>query len=128
MDLSAPLAWLVDEAAGASGPDRFLAELGALLSAAGLPLAGGTLTLATPHPIIARRTWMWRAETGAVIEALGFPGDNGSDPGSDAERGWLTELGPVHANRIGPAHDSPVLAWAGRRMFRAGETTLLREA
>src|SRR5947207_12018546 len=127
MDLSAPLAWLVDEAAASSGPDRFLAELGARLSDAGLPLAGGTLTLATPHPIIARRTWMWRRDTGAVIESLGFAGGNGSDLGSDAERGWLIELGPVHANRIGPAHDSPVLAWAGTRVFSSEEAGLLRE-
>jgi len=122
MDLSAPLAWLVDEAAAAPGSDRFLAELGARLSAAGLPLAGGTLTLATPHPIIARRTWMWRAETGAVIESLGFAGG----PRSDAERGWLVELGPVHANRIGSQHDS-VLAWAGTRTFSGEEAALLRE-
>src|SRR5437868_69939 len=120
MDLSVPLAWLVDEAAAVSGSDRFLAELGARLSAAGLPLAGGTLTLATPHPIIARRTWMWRAEAGTVIESLGFAGGNGSDPGSDGERGWLVELGPVHANRIGSRHDS-VLAWAGTRVFSAEE-------
>jgi class 3 adenylate cyclase len=126
MDLSAPLAWLVDEAAAASGPDAFLAELGALLSAAGLPLAGGTLTSATPHPIIARRTWMWRADTGAVIESLGFAGGNGSELGSDGERGWLVELGPVHANRIGSQHDS-VLAWAGTRIFSTEEAALLRE-
>ena len=47
---------------------------GGRLVADGLPLAGGALTLAAPHPIIARRTWLWRAETGAVIEALGFAG------------------------------------------------------
>src|SRR5215204_1448426 len=40
----------------------------------GLPRAGGALTLAVPHPIIDRRTWLWRAETGAVIEALDFAG------------------------------------------------------
>ena len=67
MDLPAPLAWLVDEAGASPGPDRFLAELGGRLLADGLPLAGGALTLAVPHPIIARRTWLWRADTGAVI-------------------------------------------------------------
>ena len=72
MRLPPALAWLVDEASAVSGADRFLAELGAQLIADGLPLAGGALTLAAPHPIIARRTWLWRAETGAVIEALGF--------------------------------------------------------
>jgi YVTN family beta-propeller protein len=83
MDLPAPLAWLVDEACASPGPDRFLAELGGRLLADGLPLAGGALTLAVPHPIIARRTWLWRAETGAVIEALGFAGG----PLSQAGRG-----------------------------------------
>ena len=63
-----------DETGASPGPDRFLAELGGRLLADGLPLAGGALTLAVPHPIIARRTWLWRAETGAVIEALGFAG------------------------------------------------------
>jgi len=33
MDLPAPLAWLVDEAAAAPGPDRFLAALGGRLLA-----------------------------------------------------------------------------------------------
>ena len=74
MDLPAPLAWLVDEASASTGPDRFLAELGSRLLADGLPLAGGALALAVPHPIIARRTFLWRAETGAVIESLAFAG------------------------------------------------------
>src|SRR5271169_1668198 len=97
MDLPAPLAWLVDEASTSPGPDRFLAELGGRLLADGLPLAGGALTLAVPHPIIARHTWLWRAETGAVIEALGFAGGPLS-PGRD----WLAELGPVQEDTIGP--------------------------
>lgn len=59
-----PLAWLVDEAGTSPGPESFLADLGGRLLADGLPLAGGALTLAVPHPIIARRTWLWRAETG----------------------------------------------------------------
>ena len=91
MDLPAPLAWLVDEAGASPGPDRFLAELGGRRLADGLPLAGGALTLAVPHPIIARRTWLWRAETGAVIEALGFAGG----PLRQAGRDWLAGLGPV---------------------------------
>ena len=69
MPLSPTLAWLVDEAAASPGADRFLAELGARLIADGLPLAGGALSLAAPHPLIARRTWLWRSDTGAVIEA-----------------------------------------------------------
>src|SRR5271169_4853241 len=123
MDLPAPLAWLVDEAGASPGPDRFLAELGGRLLADGLPVAGGALTLAVPHPIIARHTWLWRAETGAVIEALGFVGGPLS-PGRDwqAGRDWLAELGPVQEDTIGPAsdgprRDSPVLGWAGTRPF-----------
>jgi adenylate cyclase len=123
LDLPAPLAWLVDEAGASPAPDQFLAELGARLLGDDLPLAGGTMTLAVPHPIIARRTWMWRAETGAVIEALGFAGG----PFSQAGHKWLTELGPVHENTIGLAPDSPVLGWAGTRPFTPGETDRLNE-
>ncbi|MFF0950346.1 adenylate/guanylate cyclase domain-containing protein [Rhizobium leguminosarum] len=109
MDLPSPLAWLVDEAGASPGPERFLAELGRRLLADGLPLSGGTLTLSVPHPIIARRTWLWRAETGAVIEALAFA----AAPQSEAGRDWLTGLGPVWEKRIGPSQDSPMLGWAG---------------
>jgi len=70
--VSSTLSWLVDAAADSAGADRFLAELGAHLLADGLPLAGGSLTLDIPHPVIARRTWLWRVESGEVIEALGF--------------------------------------------------------
>src|SRR5713101_1477769 len=103
MDLPAPLAWLVDEAGASPGPDRFLAELGGRLLTEGLPLAGGALTLAMPHPIIARRTWLWRAETGVVIEALGFGalGTAGAGQG-DVGRDWLTRLGgAVVQNDVG---------------------------
>src|SRR3954451_1411914 len=117
MGLPASLAWLVDEAGALAGPDRFLAELGRRLITDGLPLVGGALTLAVPHPIIAHRTWLWRAETGTVIEALGFAGGPLSQPG----RNWLAGLGPVLENTIGPAPDSPVLAWAGTRPFRPAE-------
>jgi class 3 adenylate cyclase len=76
-----------------------------------------------PHPIIARRTWLWRAETGAVIEALGFAGGPHSRTGHD----WLAELGPVHEDTIGPAPDSPVLGWAGVRPFGPAEVGRLRQ-
>jgi hypothetical protein len=126
MDLPAPLAWLVDEAGASPGPDRFLAELGGRLLADGLPLAGGALTLAVPHPIIARRTWLWRAETGAVIEALGFAGG----PLGQAGYRWLAELGPVQEDTVGPrlgspGPDSPVLGWAGTRPFGPAEADRL---
>ena len=83
MDLPAPLAWLVDEAGASPGPDRFLAGLGGRLLADGLPLAGGALTLAVPHP------------------ALGFAGG----PLSQAGLGWLAGLGPVQEDTVGPAPD-----------------------
>src|SRR5262249_45320155 len=70
MDLPAPLAWLVDEAGASPGHDRFLAELGGRLLADGLPLAGGALTLAVPHPIIARPTWLWRGRHRGGAAAL----------------------------------------------------------
>src|SRR5271170_20631 len=124
IDLPGPLAWLVDEAGTSPDPDRFLAELGRQLLADGLPLAGGALTLAVPHPIIARRTWLWRAQTGAVIEALGFAGG----PLSQAGRDWLAGLGPVQKNRIGSGPENPVLGWAGTRPFGSAEADRLCQA
>ncbi|MGE0259475.1 MAG: adenylate/guanylate cyclase domain-containing protein [Alphaproteobacteria bacterium] len=135
MDLPAALAWLVDEAAAVSSPDRFLAELGRRLLEDGLPLAGGALTLAVPHPIIARQTWLWRAETGSVIEALGFA----AGPHGQARRDWLAGLGPV-AEAVAeavveaagpvsasPGMDSPVLGWAGTQPFTADVIGRLRQ-
>lgn len=148
MDLPAPLAWLVDEAGASPGPDRFLAELGNRLLADGMPLAGGALTLAVPHPIIARRTWLWRAETGTVIEALGFAGmpagapgnasagnvsgGNASGGGHAAAHDWLAGLGPVLGDAIGSTAeqqrpDAPVLGWAGTRPFDSAEADRLHE-
>ena len=123
MDLPAPLAWLVDEAGASPGPDRFLAELGSRLAADGLPLVGGALTIALPHPIIARRTWLWRAATGAVIEALGFAGGPPGQAGHD----WLAELGAVRQDTLGPGPDGPLLGWAGTRPFGRAETSRLRQ-
>ena len=124
VNLPGPLAWLVDEAVASSGPERFLAELGGRLLADGLPLAGGALTLALPHPIIARRTWRWRAGSGAVIEALGFAGGPPGQAGHD----WLAELGPLHEDIFGTAPDSPVLGWAGTRPFDPADADRLRQA
>jgi len=135
MDLPAPLAWLVDEAGASARPERFLAELGRRLLADGLPLSGGALTLSVPHPIIARRTWLWRAETGAVIEALGFA----AAPVRQAGRDWLAGLGPVQEDAIGPVLDAqaqndhaperPLLGWAGAgdMSFGPAEICRLRE-
>ena len=100
MQLSSTLSWLVDAAGETPGADRLLAEVGARLVADGLPLAGGALTLAVPHPLIARRTWLWRAESGEVIEALGFvPGGlaavGAASPPGDAGRRWHRLRGEV---------------------------------
>jgi class 3 adenylate cyclase len=133
MKLSSTLAWLVDAAADSAGADRFLAKLGACLVRDGLPLAGGALTLDVPHPLIARRTWLWRAGDGAVIEALGFApaglAMQASPPG-EAGRRWLAGFaaGPMHEDTIGPGPDGPSLGWAGPRAFTADETDHLRQA
>jgi adenylate cyclase len=135
MRLPPTLAWLVDEAGTVFGADDFLATLGAKLIADGLPLAGGALTLTAAHPIIARRTWLWRAETGAVIEALGFGSMGSARPRSDTEQGkvgrdWLAALdtGLVLENVAGTTADSPVLAWAASRPLDEPQSALLHQA
>jgi adenylate cyclase len=130
MQLTSTLAWLVDAAGTSPGADRFLADLGTLLIADAVPLAGGALTLAVPHPIIARRTWLWRAETGAVIEAVGFAAP-GSASSGDAGRSWLAALaaGSIHEDTVGPELDGPpVLGWVGPRPFTLAEVDRLRQA
>jgi adenylate cyclase len=138
MQLSSTLAWLVDVAGASAGADRLLAELGTRLIADGVPLKAGALTLAVPHPIIARRTWLWRAETGAVIEALGFAAEVAAaapaDPPGDAGRSWLAGLGagPVHEDIIGSGAgqgpDRPVLSWIALGPFTAVAADQLRLA
>ena len=130
MRLPSTFAWLVDEAHAAAGPDGFLADLGARLIGDGLPLAGGALTLAAPHPIIARRSWLWRAESGVVIEALGFgalelvPSEQG-----DVGREWLVGLGAavVQEDIPGSAPDGPVLGWAAHRPLSEQDSALLHQ-
>jgi adenylate cyclase len=135
MQLSSTLAWLVDAASASPGADRFLADLGARLIEDGVPLAGGALTLAVPHPIIARHTWLWQAETNRVIEAMGFAaaglaGAGPAGPPGDAGRGWLAGLGggPVHEDTAGPGPDGPALGWIGPRPFTPAEADRLRQA
>ncbi len=140
MRLPATLAWLVDAASAMPTADSFLAGLAERLMADGVPLSGGALTLTTPHPIIARRAWLWQAETGAVIEALDF----GSMAPIGPERGkvgrdWLLELcaaaaqGSVVASApddqapIGPASDRPLLDWAVSRPLADAESVLLHQ-
>jgi class 3 adenylate cyclase len=139
MRLPAPLAWLVDEAGTATGADQLLATVGSKLLAEGLPLAGGALTVAAAHPIIARRTWLWRADSGAVIEALGFGPMGLAAPGNDAEgsntgRDWLAGLGArvIEEHVASPAADTPMsrgplLAWAMSRPLAECESALLRQ-
>jgi class 3 adenylate cyclase len=135
MQLSATLVWLVDAAAETPGPDRLLAELGGHLMRDGLPLAAGALTLAVPHPLIARRTWLWRAETGQVIESLGFaPAGLATTreaglPG-DAGPRWLAGIaaGLVHGEIAGSRPDGPWLGWIGPRPFTPEEMRELRQA
>jgi class 3 adenylate cyclase len=135
MQLSSTLSFLVDAAGEVAGADRLLAELGAHLVKDGLPLAAGALTLAVPHPLIARRAWLWRAETAEVIEALGFAPAGPlsalkAGPSNDAGRRWLASLahGPVHEDRIGPRPDGPSLCWIGPRPFTPDEVNELRQA
>ncbi len=118
MQLSSTLSWLVDAAGETPGADRLLAEVGARLIADGLTLAGGALTLAVPHPLIARRTWLWRAESGEVIEALGFVAGGlaaagAASPPDDAGRRWLAGL---------------AAGWIGPRPFTQDEADALRQA
>jgi adenylate cyclase len=134
MQLSSTLSWLVDAAGETPGADRLLAEVGARLVADGLPLAGGALTVAVPHPLIARRTWLWRAESGDVIEALdfetgGFAVGPANPPGDDGRR-WLAGLaaGVVHEDAVGSRPDGPSLGWIGPRPFTPGEASELRQA
>jgi adenylate cyclase len=133
MQLSSTLVWLVDAAAETSGADRLLAEVGARLVADGLPLAGGALTLAVPHPLIARRTWLWRAGGGEVIEAFGFVAGGlaaAAGPPGDAGRRWLAGLaaGPVHEDGVGSGPDAALFSWIGPRPFTPDEADTLRQA
>lgn len=131
MQLSSTLTWLVDKANASPGADRFLAELGAHLIADGVPLAGGALTLAVPHPLIARRTWLWRAGSGEVIEAVGFaPAGALGNPSGDAGRNWLAGLSEsaVHEDVAGAGDNPPLFGWIGPRRFAKPEVDQLREA
>ncbi|MBV9569480.1 MAG: adenylate/guanylate cyclase domain-containing protein [Hyphomicrobiales bacterium] len=137
MQLSVTLTWLVDAAGGAASADRFLAQLGQCLIEDGVPLAGGALTLAVPHPLIAKRTWLWRAESGEVIEALGFAAGGlpvgepaNQDRAGDSGKRWLTNLatGGVLEVAVGPGPDGASFSWVGPRPFTPQEAIELRQA
>jgi class 3 adenylate cyclase len=134
MQLSSTLSWLVDAAVETPGADRLLAEVGARLIADGVPVAGGALTMVVPHPLIARRTWLWRAGSGEVIEALGFVAGGlavaeAVSPPDDAGRRWLAGLaaGIVHEDAVGSRPEAPSLGWIGPRPFTPSEANELRQ-
>lgn len=133
MRLPAVLTWLLDDAPTIEGADRFLIGLGERLMAANFPLVGCALTQAAPHPIITRRTWLWRADTGEVIEALGLGLQTlaMTDPG-DIGRDWLNRLGThvvvsFTVGRDDQAASRPVLSWALSRPPSETEAALLEQ-
>jgi class 3 adenylate cyclase len=130
MQLPSALSWLIDSATALPSADRLLAELGRHLVADGVPLAGGALTFAVPDPIIARRTWLWRADTGGVTEAFGFAGGMADGAEAEAGRNWLRALAPgvMHEDVAGSGSHALVLGWIGPRAFTAAETEQLRQA
>jgi class 3 adenylate cyclase len=135
MHLPSTLSFLLDEANALTAADEFLTALGRHLIADGLPLAGAALTLAAPHPIIARRTWLWR-DNAVVIEALGFGAlGEAQRRQSDVGRDWLLGLGTgtVHETVVGAvsqqdaASDRPLIGWALTRALSETENSLLHE-
>lgn len=129
MQWPSALTYLIDDAARASGADAFLTRLGQRLFADGLPLSGGALTQAAPHPIVARRTWLWRADTGRVIEALGFGFVGLVQDQDNVGREWLAGLGGavVHEDIVGGAPGGTMLGWAATRPFDQTQLELLSE-
>src|SRR3954454_15643946 len=135
MQLCSTLTWLVDAAAASPAADRFLAELSSRLIEDDVPLVGSALTLAVSDPIIAHRTWLWRADTAAVIEAFEFApaeltGTGLRRPAGNAGRDWLARLGAgvVQQEAAGSETEAPLLGGIGPRRFTPAEADLLREA
>ena len=134
MPLSATLAWLVDAAAATPTPELFLATLGQRLIEDGAPLAGGALTLASPHPLDCATHLAVASRQQQVVEALGFVAGAHSAIATDGSAGdgrrWLAGLagGPVHEDRVGLIPDGPRLGWIGPRPFTPDEAERLREA
>ncbi|MBZ9653681.1 adenylate/guanylate cyclase domain-containing protein [Phyllobacterium lublinensis] len=128
MRLPSALSFLVDKTIDVPDGNAFLTALAAQLVADGMPLAGGALTQAAPHPVIGRRAWLWRADTGRVIEALGLAG-HGDAEHADVGRDWLSGLGTgvVQEYFVDGAPDGTVLGWAATRAFSEAELELLGE-
>jgi class 3 adenylate cyclase len=122
MNMPPSLAWLVDEASHTATPELFLGELGRMLLAEGIPVARMALTLAVPHPIIAQRTWLWRAAGNEVIEALGF------GVSAQAGREWLAEIGNAREGLGSEASGVRFLGFAGSEPFRAEQQARIDDA
>src|SRR5947209_2820925 len=131
---SPTLSWLIDCAAEIESADRLLVELGSRLVAEGLPIAGGALSVEVAHPLIARRAWLWRADRGEVIEALGFAPfgvlAGAGEAGNQDERRWLANLaaGPAEEFTLGANPKAPWLAWVGPGAFAPAHRDALRLA
>ncbi|RBP06263.1 class 3 adenylate cyclase [Roseiarcus fermentans] len=125
MRMTSTLAWLVDDAADAADAGQFLAALAARLVADRLPLAGGALVLDVPHPLVARRAFLWRSVSGDVIERVGFASEGiaPASPRGWAARRWLAGVaaGPARETPVGRRPDGPTLAWVGPRPFTPEE-------
>lgn len=123
MSLPAHRAWLLDEAHASPTPAHFIAHLGRLLLAADIPLAGGTLSLHIKDPIVAHRSWLWRPDAPEVIESIGLSADT---EGRDALQ-WLSALGNVREDVMGPRDDPFRLGWACSRPLRPGDEEVFRD-
>lgn len=125
MQMTSTFTWLVDDAAEVHGAGEFLAGLGAHLAGDGLAIAGGALILDVPHPLVARRAWLWRAASGAVMEGVGFASEGlvQASPPGDAARRWLADVSPCppHEIPIGRQGNAPALVWVGQRPFMKEE-------
>ena len=128
MQLPSALSFLIDEAIDVPDGDVFLTALAARLIADGVPLFGGALTQAAPHPVIERRAWLWRADTGSVIEALALARPLDLEH-THVARNWLASIGTgaVQEDFAGGPSDGAVLAWTGTRPFSVSESELLRQ-
>ncbi|MCX8282131.1 adenylate/guanylate cyclase domain-containing protein [Phyllobacterium sp. 0TCS1.6C] len=129
MQLPSALSFLIDEAIDLSEGDVFLTTLAERLIADGVPLIGAMLTQAAPHPVIERRAWLWRSDTGKVIEALGF-GPPMAEPGhGEMAVEWLNGLGAraVRIDQVGSLPDAAQLGWATSRSLDDGELALLAD-
>ena len=85
-----------------SRPRPISRRLGARLAPRACRSPAGALTLAVPHPIIARRTWLWRADTAR--------GDRGAGLRRRATRRGRARL----ARRAWPGATGHGRPWTGR--------------